>query len=327
MKSPSLPSFGVLRRLVVCSLLVAAAVGASAQYAMFDAFKANPGASLDVSGANTLKVSKKVLVPTLYLRVAVEGSVFVAKSKGSSTASAKGRYAIQGLDREALVALATKLQAEYIAQLKAAGWEVLTYADISGDKGVTEMERQKGEGALNFPMQKDASGVTFAIVSPSEAQNFKPAFQGPTWPFRFVGKELNATVLIPQIDLVSPQVWAETRKGYKSASAEIKTAPGMNMNYAMVMGHTPKGGGLLIKLKHAVVNTTAEAGTFTDAKDKSPTGANALSKGLSILGGGGSINRASVAYVFTIDPPKFEAGILAGGEAFLGASVKAMGKP
>lgn len=298
---------------------------ASAQWSMFDDFKANPAKSLDVTGGSVAKVSKKVIVPTMNLRVATSGSVFVAKQKGKGTASAKGSYTVQGLERDALMALAKKLEAAYIEQLKAAGWEVLTYADIAGHESVKTMEREKGEGALNFPLKKDSNGALYAIVTPSAEQSFKPAMQGPTWPFRFAAKDFDATVLIPQIDIVAPQVWAETGSGYKSVSASIKTAPGMTMNYAMIWGLSPKGGGLLIKLKGAVINTTMEAGAFTSAQDKSPTAGNAVSKGLSVLGGG-AINRASGAYTFQIDPAKYETGVLAGGEVFLKASVASIAR-
>lgn len=317
-----------LRRFVSLALiittLVSAAATASAEYALLDGFKANPQKSLDVSGAKGLKVSKKILVPTVFLRVGVEGSVFAAKSAGSSTASAKGSFTVQGLDSDALMALAKQLHDSYVAELRAAGWEVLTYEDIKADAGIAAMERQTGEGPLAFPLIKDPSRTVYALVAPSREQLFKPAMQGSTWPFRFIAKALDATVLIPQIDIVAPQVWTETRKGYKSASAEVKTAPGMNVNYAMVLGLTPKGGGVLIKLKESIVNATADAGAFTSAKDKTPSTANALSKGLSLLGGGGTINRAPAAYTFTIDRAKFQAGVLAGGEAFLKASVSAM---
>jgi hypothetical protein len=313
-----------VQRAIAAAAMVLAAAGAPAQWMTYDAFKDKPAAHLDVSGTKGMAVSKKILVPTVYLRVATSGSVFVAKQKGMSTASAKATYTVESHDRDALMALAKKIEADYIAQLRAAGWEVLTYADVAADESVKGMERQRGEGALNFPLQKDSNGAVYAIVSPSAEQTFKPAMQGPTWPFRFVCKERNVTVLIPQIDIVAPQVWAETRSGYKSASAEIKHLPGMNLNYAMVQGFTPKGGGVLIKLKGAMVNTTEDAGAFTGMTDKTPGAANALSKGLSILGGGGSINRASGSYTFVIDREKFNAGVLAGAEAFLAASVKAL---
>ncbi len=323
MHRPGSP-FHSVQRAIAAAVMVLAAATASAQWAYYDAFKANPAASLDVSGAKGMAASKRVLVPTVYLRVVTSGSVFVAKQKGSGTASAKATYTVEGHDREALMSLAKKIEADYVSQLKAAGWEVLTYADVADDESVRKMERGRGEGALNFPVQKDSNGAVYAIVAPSAEQTFKPAMQGPTWPFRFVSKERNATVLIPQVDIIAPQVWAESSSGYKSVSAEIKHLPGMNMNYAMVQGLTPKGGGVLIKLKGAVVNTTENAGSFTGMKDKTPSAANGLSKGLAILGGGGSINRASGTYHFTIDREKFDEGVLKGAETFLAATVKAL---
>jgi hypothetical protein len=84
-----------------------------------------------------------------------------------------------------------------------------------------------------------------------------------------------------------------------------------------------------MKTKYAVVNTSENAGTFVDAKDTTPAAANGVSKALSILGGGGSINRASAAYNFAIDPQAFTAGVVRGGGGFLGyvAKVIAAEKP
>src|SRR3954469_3852180 len=95
----------LLSRVVIAATVFFGASVASAQWSMYDAFKANPAASLDVSGTGGMTVSKKVLVPTIYLRVATSGSVFVAKQKGKATASAKATYTVQGHDRDALMAL------------------------------------------------------------------------------------------------------------------------------------------------------------------------------------------------------------------------------
>lgn len=298
----------------------------AADHATADEFLANPAAHVVLDGAKVMRVTDTLLVPTLHLRVATEGSVFATKGAGSSTASAKGSFSVQGLEKPALNALATQLYHDFVQRLKADGWKVLTYEDIKDDPEVTKMERRAADGALGFPTEKTADGRThFAVVTPSDAQNFKPAMQGLHWSFRFVSKARNATVIVPQIDIVAPQVWGETRKGYSSASAKVNTAPGMNLNYANILVLTPKGGGgVVVKTKYAIVNATEKAGEFVDAKNTTPSAANGISKGLSILGGGGSINRSSAAYIFAIDPQAFSAGVLRGGGGFLNQVAKAI---
>lgn len=297
---------------------------AAADYVLADAFVSNPAANIQVDAPKTFRASGTILVPTLYLRVTTDGSVFVAKGAGSSTASAKGKFAVDGLEKAALMTLATKLQDDFVAKLRADGWKVLTFDDIKADPEVVAMARRPADGALGLPQEKDGAGrMNYAIATPSDAQNFKPAMQGTHWNFRNVAKAMNATVVIPQIDIVAPQVWGETRKGYSSASAAVKTAPGMNLNSATILALNGRGGGgLAFKLKQAVVGTGENVGTFVDAKDKSPSAANGVSKGLSILGGGGSINRASAAYIFAIEPKAFETAVLRGGNAFLGEVAK-----
>lgn len=299
-------------------------LASAADYALAPDFLANPAAHVVTDGAKVFRVTDTLLVPTIYLRVATEGSVFASKGIGGSTASAKGSFTVHGLEKPALHALATQLYTQFVQDLKAAGWKVLTYDDVKDDPEVVKMERRNGDGALGLPTEKTSDGRThYAIATPSDAQNFTPAMQGLHWTFRHVGKARNATVIVPSIDIVAPQVWGETRKGYSSASAKVNTGPGMNMNYAMILVLTPKGGGgVVMKTKYAVVNTTENAGAFVDAKNTSPAAANGLSKGLSILGGGGSINRSSAAYQFAIEPSAFSAGVLRGGGAFLGHVTK-----
>jgi len=303
----------------------------AADYALAPDFIANPAGHVVTDGAKVFRSSDTLLVPTLYLRVATDGSVFATKGAGSSTASAKGAFTVHGLEKSALHALATQLYAQFVQQLKADGWKVLTYDDIKDDPEVVKMERRSGEGALSLPMEKTADARThYAVATPSDPQNFKPAMQGLHWSFRHVGKARNATVIVPHIDIVAPQVWGETRKGYSSASAKVNTAPGMNMNNAMILVLTAKGGGgVVMKTKYPVVNASENVGAFVDAKDKTPSAANGISKGLSILGGGGSINRSSSAYQFAIDPQAFSAGVMRAGGGFLShvAKVIAAEKP
>lgn len=311
---------------LTAATLLAPRSASAADYVMAGDFATNPAPHIAFDSLKSLRVTKTVLVPTLYLRVGAEGSVFASKGIGGSTASAKGTFTVLGLEKAALQKLSTQLYDNFVQRLRADGWTVLTYDDVKDDPEVVKMERRAGDSALSLPVEKSPDGrTTYALVTPSDAQNIKPAMQGLHWTFRTVGAARNATILVPSVDVVAPQIWAETRKGYSSASAKINSAPGMNMNYGMVIAFTPKGGGgVIAKMKYAIVNASENAGTFVDAKDKSPSAANGLSKALGILGGGGSISRASAAYTFQIDPAAFDTGVLRGGGGFLDGVAKAM---
>lgn len=311
---------------IALAVVLASPVSHAADYVLAPEFLANPAPHVQFDSLKALRVTDTLVVPTLYLRVATEGSVFVSKGAGSSTASAKGSYSVHGLEKAALMALATQLYDNFVQRLKAEGWKVITYDDIKGEAEVTQMERRAADGPLGFPQEKTADGRTnYAIVTPSDTQNFKPAMQGLHWTFRHVSKAKNATVIVPHIDIVAPQIWGETRKGVSSASAKVNTAPGMNLNHALILALTPKGGGGVIsKVKYSIVNTGENVGAFVDAKNTTPTAANGISKGLSILGGGGTINRSSAAYQFAIDPKAFETAVLRGGDAYLAHVAKAI---
>lgn len=289
-------------------------------------YAANPAPHIETNALKTFRASKTIVLPTIHLRVTTSGSVFVAKGIGSSTASAKGSFSVHGIEKPALQALATQLQENFVKRLRADGWTILTYEDIKNDPEVTQLERRKGEEPWDFPQEKDGGGrLNYALVTPSDEQAFKPAMQGLTWSFRHVAKARNATVIIPQIDIFVPQVWGESRKGYSSASATVKTAPGMNLNYAMITGiNGGGGGGVLFKAKYAVVNLGENVGAFFDAKDKTPSAANGISKGLGVLSGAGSISRSSAQYKFAVDPAAFDAAVLRGSEAFFGYVAKAI---
>lgn len=310
----------------LAAVAIATSVARSADHVMMADYVANPAPHIETNALKTFRASKTIIVPTIHLRVMTHGSVFVAKGIGGSTASAKGTFSVHGIEKPALQALSAQLQDSLVKNLRAGGWTVLTYEDIKNDPEVTQLERRKGEEPWGFAQEKDGGGrLHYAVVTPSDEQCFKPAMQGLNWSFRHVAKARNATVIIPQIDIYVPQVWAESRKGYSSASASVKSLPGMNLNHVMITGiNGGGGGGVLFKAKYAVVNLGENVGAFADAKDKTPSAANGISKGLGILSGAGSISRSSAEFKFVVDPKPFEAGVLRGGDAFFGYVAKAI---
>jgi hypothetical protein len=118
--------------------------------------------------------------------------------------------------------------------------------------------------------------------------------------------------VIPVYTIDAPQMWGEKEEGYKRAKAGINIAPGMNVTSAITWIITPKGGGGVLKMKGMVRDAAEEVGSL-DSEDKSPTAANAVSKGLSFLGGSRDIQTKSTSFVLTANQATFKAGLLRGG--------------
>ena len=128
-------------------------------------------------------------------------------------------------------------------------------------------------------------------------------------------------MVIPTYTIHAPQAAGETDSGFNRIEASVSVSPGMNLQHAraMWMG-APKmrmGGKNLqgVALKEPVINLSENAGTLTSV-DTTPTGANALSKALSLMGGGGTISTASSDYTYTIDPGLYSAAALRGMGSF-----------
>ena len=271
---------------------------------------------LDTSGAKFLKGEETILIPTVVLQVSFEGSASIKAGGGmlsnsGGVAKARGKYVVTGLDKAMLQDAARQVEADLVTRLRAAGLNVVTYADIKDHPEVVAMKRYtpKVEGGL--PTDKILNANYF-VTTPTDEQNFDPPLQGYHWGFRKVAKDKTYTVVIPVYTVDAPQIWGEKEEGYKRAQAGINILPGMNFNAGVVWILTSKGGGGIVKLKSPVRDAAEDVGTI-DAEDKSPKVANAISKTLSFLGGGDSINSASSAFYLTVDPAKYSAGLLRGG--------------
>lgn len=283
-----------------------------------------------------------LIVPTVYVKLLVDGKAFVAKQGSGLQAMARGgnansvkasaKYKVVGIDKAYAQGLARQAYDDFVAKLRAAGYTVLTYADIKDRDYVKDAEREKPDAAWGLPVETPAgSSDTYVVAAPSDEQMFKSSAAGGVFsPFIRFGKPkfTDGTVVIPQYTIVAPQVWGEAERGYNRIGATIKSAPGMNLNYAAV----PWMGKPKVRMmrgipgaytKNAVTNISEKAGELVKSADTTPTAANALSKGLSLLTGVGDIQTASAEYTFTIDKAAYAAGTLKGIADFNAALVKA----
>lgn len=255
------------------------------------------------------KGAKRIIVPTATVKLVVSGEVGAVAQRGGNSAKAKSKYVVSGIDKEFAQGLAKKVQEDLIAQFRAAGWEVLSYDDIKGEKDVVEEDRLKIDDAWQMPVDKNA-GNLFIVANPTDAQNFR--MDKLHWNLRKLAKERDAVIYAPSYTFIAPQFWAEVSRGYKSSSATVNSAPGVTLMpagfYHIFLNH--KGGGGAFKNTDQYVHLADDAGVISDATDKSPEFANALSKTLAALGGGGYIDSKVGFYGYALNREKFEAGVM-----------------
>lgn len=277
-----------------------------------------------VNPEDLLHYSKTVMVPTAYVTLLAGGRATASKQsglfqRGNASALASANFRVAGIDKAFAQSLAQLAYDDFVGKLRAAGYTVLTYADVREREFMRNAQREKGDGALGLPT-KSEGGHTYVTAAPTDDQHFRSGFAGGVFAeFLQGGKSLvtDATLIIPQYTITAPQIWGESSRGYASVSAEIKTAPGMNLTFAAahwagkpvsrVMRGIPG-----VQTRQQVVNITGKAGTLQHVADTTPQAANALSNVLSALSGAGNTQRSSGEYLFTIDREAYAAGMMNG---------------
>lgn len=272
--------------------------------------------------------ARTLVVPTAYVKLLTEGSSFVAQQsgifqRGSNAVKASARYTVEGLDKAYARELAKLAYDDFVARLRGAGYTVLTYEDIKGRDHVQAAARDAGVAPWGLPIETAADGrQSFIVAAPSDEQQFKIGFTGAFAEFVQYGKPkfLDATVVIPQYTVVAPQFSGEKGGGFNRISAEIHASPGMSLQAASaawmgkpkvrVMSGLP---GAVIKEPLPVSDKTGE---LVKAEDTTPVAANALSKGLALLSGSGSISSSSARYTYTVDRPAYIDSVMRGIGAF-----------
>lgn len=288
------------------------------------AFAQGSSVKIETSREKNFGASPVIIVPTVYLRLAASGHIFVAKQGSAlstigggnaNTVRASARYTVKGLDKKLAQELAAKVHDDFVGRLRAAGFTVKTYADIRDLPTVTKATRLEKDAATGLTLEKDASGQTvFIVATPGDEQAFKPSLGGAVFkPFMSLGKSTlgEGTVLIPTYTIVAPQVWGEKGGGYATISAGINVAPGMNLESAFLPLLTQKGAWGDARTKGIVVNVSAKVGEIGKQDTTDKTG-NAFSSALSTLTGAGGISTKSASYTFTIDQTAYSEGVLKG---------------
>lgn len=258
----------------------------------------NTTVALDVSGAKTFRDSNVLVVPTAYLRLTVDGSATAVSDKNtfsSDTSNARVtlKYKINGVDKALAQEISKAAYEDFVAQLRAAGYKVLTYDDIKDQ--VAGLPRYTKDEVYGLPV--DAGQL---VVTPTDEMAIKPGMGGNiVSPYQHFGKSIlkEGTLIIPTFTIASPLAKAET----SGSSAKLQLVPEMALTSGYVAFMTHGGAWGSAKLKKAVFDLSANVGTIAKTADTSPSGANALTKTFAALGGIGGTMRKSATYTMTAD--------------------------
>jgi hypothetical protein len=322
-------------KLVIVTTAVTASGLALAQPAEVPAVSGLVVKTQVINPEDLLDSNRTVVVPTAYVSMLTDGRVAATKQSGffqsgKGTAKASASYRVTGLDKAFMQQLAQAAYDDFVTQLRAAGYTVLTYADVRDRDFMQAADRQTEVGALGLPTRSEG-GNNYAIAAPSDEQHFASSFAGGDLAeFLSGGKSrfTDATLIIPQYTFVAPQAWTDSSSGYKSVSAEANVAEGMNLQSARAtwVGQ-PKSRMMRgipgVATTEQVINVTEKAGTLAQTADTTPDTANAVSQVLNVFGGGGTIKKSSGEYELVIDPEAYRNGLLNGVRAFNSEVAKA----
>ncbi len=233
----------------ICSaILFASAIAASAaaQSPSMKPFEINMDRVKVSSFGGNFGTTTTYLIPTLRVRVSVQGSVW-AKKGG---AKAHGKYFVSGIDHDMMQGLAKTLQDDLVTKMRVAGYTVLTYDDIKSEPDVAGISLDKIDSRYGLPTSGGLGmPVTFADATPTDAQAFAKPIQGPAWPFRGISKTKDLTVIVPELTFTTPQMFGQTETSAYTDKAGISTDPSMIFEGAAVYGVNPKGGGPAITVQ------------------------------------------------------------------------------
>jgi hypothetical protein len=183
----------MFRAILISGLLLGAGVAAAA-----DGYYSNPARDIEFSNVQHLGRSPRILLPTLYVKFARWGRVPLSSGENSTGGAVVDVDAPVAID--AIRNVAEKLQADLINQLKTAGWDVLTEADIKTNATWTKLEHVKPDKRFGVPFEQGTVGGNprrYLIVTPANLPVIAAGSTGPAWTLKDLVTELNATVLVP----------------------------------------------------------------------------------------------------------------------------------
>lgn len=275
-----------------------------------------------INPEDLLGSGKTLLIPTAYVTLVTDGRVSASKQagalqQGNATARAAANFKVLGIDKAYAQQLARAALDNLVGQLRAAGYTVLTYADVKDRDVFRNAAREAG------PKANSEGDLNTLTVAPSDEQLFQSGFNGGLFSEFISGGKTrigDATLIIPQYSFHAPQAWAESSRGYNSVSATTNVVHGMNMASARVNWLGQPVSRMMrgipgVATTKPVINVSEKVGNLSSGVDASPTAANSLSSALASFGGG-SIQRTVTNYELAIDREAFAIGVMNGVQSF-----------
>jgi hypothetical protein len=286
----------------------------------------DPGKQMVAPGIGSLGKTKRVIVPSAMVRFLWTGDAFA----GQTVAFRKGvhlrvKYALSGITKEDAQAISKTLYDDLVADLRTAGWEVLTYDDVKAD--LADLDRWKADEKVGLPIESGEGGTEhYAVAAPSDEMQFKSAFQGWSWTFRKIAKEKDANVLIPVYTVRCPRPNAQASKSSGFGETKVEASLGLQPFLAftkpngMVLNFiNPKGAGGFVA-NNDWFRMTEAAGHSEEVDESAPEFAGTLSwffKNIVVGNEDSKEFKSKFALIaFRVDKPVYTEALLKGAKAF-----------
>jgi hypothetical protein len=291
-----------------------------------EALWGNPPKTIEFFNVKFMKESKKIVLPTLYIRMMNWGRV-TAVTQTSALQSMAGRRdstvrdtkeIVASIDPELVQGVATELYADLATKLRASGYEVITADEVKNNATIAALPHEKVDpktGAVSDEVNMGKVRFRYMKIAPQGMPVYDPPIQGPLWPMRNALKELGANAMIVTYTFEPMVMESESKRGISSNTAHAKATARLQLSsgYAQFLNVKSAGGSIHAKEPRRL---TDNVGDIVPVANVSPTTANALSSALGGLFGGGSITSRKNLLALEANKDLLREYMLAGGKAF-----------
>lgn len=273
---------------------------------------------LDFVGLRYLEVSKRIALPTVYVKMMSWGRMtpLPHPSGGGSSAVKRDRLTRAPLemtvsvDPKILRAIAQELYDDLVAQLRAAGWQVVTNRDLSNSTALFRLQQEEPDAALGVPVDTInpyKEKRRYLKVAPDGMPIVKLVDGPGIWSLHGVAEEQEANVVIATyiFDPVAFEAAAQT-----GGTSSLGERASLQLVYGGLEFLNPKRDG-------GVVRSRAPAQLWANIGSLIPSSEN---------GSESEANRKKGLYVLKLDSEALQKCAVEGGKEFNRDAVEGMTK-